>query len=138
MSNTWKYVLVGFVVVLVLGVIGIVALSVFTHGFGGALPYMMGPRFRTPYGNMPMMRGFGVLGLFGLGLRILIPLGLLALVVIGLVWLLTQRRTPTAMAGPGPTPVAPPAPGHTCPNCGRPVQSGWTVCPYCGQKLPES
>jgi hypothetical protein len=138
MSNTWKYVLIGLVVVIVLGVLGIIALGVLTHGLGGGTPFMMRPRFQSPYSNMPMMRGFGLLGLVGFGLSLLIPLGLIALLVIGLVWLFNRGRTPMAMATPGPTPVPPPTPGRTCPNCGRPVQSDWSVCPYCGQKLPEA
>lgn len=140
MSNTWKYVLIGLVVIILVGVIGIAALALLTHGFSGMMPYRVGPRINPPYGNMPMMRGFGLLGLVGFGLRLLIPLGLIALVVVGLVWLLTRSRTPAAMVTPGPTPVPPPAPpaGRTCPNCGRPVQSDWSVCPYCGHKLPEA
>ena len=73
--------------------------------------------------------GGGLLGgLFGLLLMLLgllIPIGLLGLLVLGGVWLVRNA---------GGT-AAPPAATETCPACGRPTESDWRNCPYCGEEL---
>lgn len=86
-------------------------------GYGGLGPGMMGPR---------MMGGFNT---FGWLLPCLIPLGLLALLLGGLVWLVATVRGSAQSSGP----VA----EANCPNCHRPVQTDWQVCPYCGTSLRE-
>jgi predicted amidophosphoribosyltransferase len=57
----------------------------------------------------------------------LVPLGFLALLILGVVWLVK------AVAQPGAQTFA--TVGRACPNCGRPAQADWQVCPYCGQSL---
>ncbi len=82
-----------------------------------------------------MMGGFGMFGwLFGF----LFMLLFLGAFILAAVWLI--RQVSAASAGrPDHTGVFPPASsgGRTCPTCGRPVQPGWTVCPYDGTSLSE-
>jgi hypothetical protein len=87
-------------------------------GFGGMGPGMMGPG---------MMGG---LNTFGWLLPCLIPFGLLVLLGGGLAWLLATTFRPS----PGSSGVSAEA---TCPNCNRPVQADWQICPYCGTSLRE-
>ena len=86
-------------------------------GLGGLGPGMMGPR---------MMGGFNT---FGWLLPCLIPFGLLVLLVGGLAWLLAAMRTAPQDGGATAT--------VNCPNCHRPVQIDWQVCPYCAASLRE-
>ncbi len=79
-----------------------------------------------------MMMGFGMFGwLFGL-LFMFIFLALGAVVVIWLV-----REIAPGLSGSTPRGADPntSATGRACPTCGRPMQVGWTVCPYDGTPL---
>jgi len=141
MKSVWKWILL-FVGVLVVAFC--VSLPLFLRGlmgFGfGRMPMM----FRRG-GGFPMMGG----GFFGFGLlRFIVPL--VALVVLGLlvwgvVWLVRRGNRPAPVVAPAapaePMPpseaVTPVEPVETspCTNCGKPLQSGWVACPYCGQKV---
>ena len=61
----------------------------------------------------------------------LIPLGLLGLLALCLAGLartlLSGRKPITALI----------LPGGPCPKCGRPTQTDWHNCPYCGQTLGQ-
>jgi hypothetical protein len=67
-----------------------------------------------------MMGGFSFLGM---RLMWLFPLGVLALLVLGIVWLVNN------LTGIKPALL------RTCPSCGRPAQTDWKNCPYCGSAL---
>ena len=60
--------------------------------------------------------------------RCLMPSLFITLLVLGIVWLVKAVGASPAQGTGGPAP--------TCTECGRPVQAGWQVCPYCGHKLP--
>ena len=161
MSRTWKWILIGlgvFILVFCVGVPLFLSFGLGMLGYGG-MPMMGG----QPFGRYPMMgRGFGIFGGFGL-LRFLFPLfalGVVVLVIVGIVLLLRrpQKPVPVAMTPPTATPmtstepvppadfassepvppaVVTPAEVETtpCPHCGAPVQAGWVACPHCGEKL---
>lgn len=116
----WTQVGVSAVVVLLVFLIGASLLG----GFGGYGYGMMGP-------GMMGGRGFGPFAWLGMIFMWIVPLGFLTLLILGIVWLFRQVSGPS-----GPT-VAPPQvpPGETCPNCDRPAQADWQLCPYCGQAL---
>jgi len=114
----------GWIIVVV---IGLVLLFVFPGIF------MMGRTWTGGYGGMMgsgLMGGYGFwnpLGLIGMAMMWLVPLGLLVLLVLGVVALvngLTGSRHPA-------TPTA----GLNCSNCGKPTESNWMTCPYCGKSL---
>lgn len=108
-------------------VFAIVALLVFLVGAGllGGRGYggwgMMGPSMMGGWGFSP----FGWIGMIFMPL---IPIGFLVLTVLGIAWLVRAL-------GGGNTP---PAPGGTCPSCGRGVQADWRNCPHCGAALTSS
>jgi hypothetical protein len=94
---------------------------------------LMGRSWLGGYGGMMgrgMMGGFGYmnpLGFFGMALMWLIPVGLLVLLVMGAVSLingLTRQGNPL-----------PPGSERKCTHCGKPAQSDWITCPYCGNSL---
>jgi len=95
--------------------------------------FMMGRFWAGGYGGMMgpgMMGRFGYmnpLGFFGMALMWLIPIGVLVLLVIGAVALVNGLTKP----GDPATPVS----DRKCSNCGKPAQSDWTICPYCGKSL---
>lgn len=123
MKKVWKWVLLFLGVFLVVFLVSLPLL-----GLGG---------FGPGYGWMPMMGlrsgGYGLwggnfghgFGLFGGGLMmlgmILIPLLLVALVVLGINALTRKNQAGITDSKP-------------CSNCGKPVQTGWVACPYCGEK----
>ncbi len=83
-------------------------------------------------GGMGMMGGYGYyqpFGWIGMLLGWIIPLIILALLIAGVVILVTSltRR--------GQIPTG--ATSGFCTNCGKPVQSDWLNCPYCGTALPK-
>ncbi len=61
--------------------------------------------------------------------RCLMPSLFITLFVLGIVWLVKAISASPAQGTGGPVPTP------TCTECGRPVQVGWQVCPYCGHKL---
>lgn len=63
--------------------------------------------------------------LFGL----LMPLLWLGLMILGIAWLARAVFNPRDQGTPMPAAVP------ACSECGRPVQTGWQVCPHCGHKL---
>jgi hypothetical protein len=157
MSKTAKWIIgifIGLVVLCAVVALGFLALSPMRGTalvIGGHMPRLWeggrpNPGNDMPWDNMPMrpnrvLRGFlpfgGLFrGLFCLGFLFLIGLGIAALVLA-----ITQtRKSPAAVAAPAA--AAPPAqaaqaaiPAPTCPNCQRPVDEGWSHCPYCGTAL---
>ena len=125
----WTQVVVFSIVALLVFVVGVSLLSV---GLGGSWGLwggwgsgrMMGPGMMGGW-------GFGPFAWLGMIFMWLFPLGLLALSILGIVWLVRQVSRPS---GPVTGPPRGPA-GGTCPNCGRPAQADWQLCPYCGQAL---
>ncbi len=136
MSNTWKYILIGLGVLVVLLLAAAVLWAIF--GFGGMHFYSTQPGFRTPFGpfgRMPMMGGrLGIGWIMMLGVMCLPPLLLILLVAL-IVGLVTRSRPVPPPAQQPSIPQPPAVPMKTCPNCGRPVQADWSHCPYCGQDL---
>jgi hypothetical protein len=59
----------------------------------------------------------------------LIALSLIAVLGGGIRWWLTAIRGPQRTIRSAET---------QCPNCNRPVQADWQVCPYCGTSLDLS
>jgi hypothetical protein len=100
-------------------------------GYGGYGPgdFNHGGMMGRGYGfRYPMMRGFGFLP-FGF-FMLIIPLAILGLAIYGFIALANRRP-----AAPAPVEVTPVAPTQTCANCGKPTQSDWKNCPYCGNSL---
>jgi hypothetical protein len=142
MKSAWKWILL-FVGVLVVAFC--VSLPLFLRGLMGFGFGRMPMLFRHG-GGFPRMGGGGFFG-FGL-LRFIGPLFalvVLGLLVWGVVWLVRRGNrlapavTPAAPAEPIPpseavTPIEP-VETSPCTNCGKPLQSGWVACPYCGQKV---
>ena len=91
--------------------------------------FMMGRFWTGGYGGM-MGGGYGGMHTFGWGMMVLgwlIPAGILVLLVVGGVALFNSlhrsgNTTPTVVE-------------RKCVNCGKPVQTDWTTCPYCGKSL---
>jgi uncharacterized membrane protein len=113
----------GWILAIVLGLVILFLLPSLLMGrfWLGGFNGMMGPG---------MMGGFGYqnpLGFFGMTLMWLIPLGVLVLLVIGAVALVNGLIRPGNL-----TPVVS---ERKCSNCGKPVQTDWATCPYCGKSL---
>jgi hypothetical protein len=86
--------------------------------------YMMGPGMMWGFSG-----GFGLLGWTFALIGMLIPLALLALLVIGVVWgVQSLTRQPVFASS---TPPSASTSGRHCPECDRPMQDDWRVCPYC-------
>jgi len=123
MNKVWKWLLLflGVFLVAFLVALPLLGLGSFGHGYGW-MP-MMGLR----NGGCGLWSGnFGHgFGLFGGGLMmlgmILITLLLVALVVLGINALTRKNHAEITSSKP-------------CSNCGKPVQTGWVACPYCGEK----
>lgn len=114
----------GWILAIVLGLVILFFLpSLFMGRFWGYRGYggMMGPGMMGGYGFM------NPLGFFGMALMWLIPAGFLVLVVVGVVALINSLNRP---GNPPPQ-----IPEKKCANCGKPVQSDWANCPYCGKSL---
>lgn len=128
MSRNWIYVLVGIVaLVLVIGALGFLIGPAWGWRWGWGCPGcpMMGP-WGWGFGGM----GWGI-GLLMMLVGLLIPLLILGLIIAAVVGLVQQA---TRSGGPS----VPATPTARCPQCGRPVQSDWTHCPYCGASLTGS
>jgi hypothetical protein len=92
-------------------------------------------------------RGPGIVGFGGIGPGSIEPPAaisdfaflwrcLIFLIAMSLVALMGGARWwLTAIRGPQRTLRSPEA---QCPNCNRPVQADWQVCPYCGSSLLDS
>jgi uncharacterized membrane protein len=158
MSKTWKWIIGIIVALLVLGAVFSVPFMMHNrfgsqaafenrgNGFeGGYGPGGMMGRFDNDgygpggynRGGMmgrgsgfahPMMYGFGFFP-FGMFMWI-IPLAILGLAIYGFIALIRRRPTGAPAAE-----VAPAAPTQSCANCGKPAQSDWKTCPYCGNSL---
>ena len=150
MNKFWKWFLIVFGIVIVLGVIAAAVIG-FTHGFGrmgfsggrfggfDQFPHRRGG-FIMPGqpGGFAMMPGMGIFGLllscFGLALVI----GLIGLVVWAVMRMTSKKKTATTeMASTPGSDVNPTeaVPAKNCGNCGKPSQADWVTCPYCGNKL---
>jgi len=110
----WTIVAILSIVALLVLLVGVSLLGGWRYGGWG----MMGPGMMGGW-------GFGPFGWIGMLFMLLIPIGFLVLIVLGVVWLVRA-------VGGG---ANPPVPGHTCPSCGRDVQTNWRNCPYCGHSL---
>ena len=114
----------------ILGIVLVLVLLLVLPGL-----FLMGRFWPGGYGNMMggyggMMGGFGhmgIFGFFGMALMWLVPLGLLVLVVVGVVALVSSLTRSENTAAP--------LPAQNCSSCGKPLQSGWTTCPYCGTPI---
>jgi len=130
MKNTWKWIIGIAVVLVVLFALSTLLGSFFGYGYGGMTlapgasagvgggygdwrhPMMSGYSY-SPFGGLFM--GFGMLLAWG------IPLALLGLVVYGAVRLANKPGSPVTT--------------QSCTNCGKPAQTDWKNCPYCGTEL---
>ena len=103
-------------------------------GFDGPRDFGRG-RMHDHYGPSMMnsrMGSWGMMGgLFLLG-RMVIPLALLGLATWGVVALVRRGRQPAAVPAPAPVESVPTV---VCGQCSKPVQEGWSHCPYCGNTL---
>lgn len=147
MRKFWKWFFIVLAALIVLGIIAFVVIGL-SSGFGrpGAFLGRHGGFMMIP----GRIRGFGGPGLFSFhpGLMLigmllhffawLIPLGLLILFVWAIVRLTSLNKSTAVGTQSTPSPVAPPVestPARTCQHCGKPAQSDWVTCPYCGAKL---
>jgi len=115
-------------VLITVGVILLVLLLIvpglFMMGLGGGFGGMMGGRGMM-WGGYGWMHPFGW---FGMLLGWLVPIALLVLVVLGVIWLVNK------FGRSGNLPLNTAA-NRACPVCGKPVQTDWKNCPYCGNAL---
>jgi hypothetical protein len=125
----WTQVGVFAAVVLLVFLVGASLLG----GFGGYgyAPGVMGGRGGMMGPGMMGGWGFGPFAWLGMIFMWIVPVGFLTLLILGVVWLFRQV---SGSSGPVAAPPQAP-PGKTCPNCGRPAQADWQLCPYCGQAL---
>jgi len=104
------------------------------------MPFYRMPRDRF-YSNTFPLRLIG-LPLLCLGFLFALGLGAVVLIVL-LVRRSRSAGTPPAKTSqhPLPDPGGPPpesATQITCSHCGKPAQSDWSHCPYCGAELAEA
>jgi hypothetical protein len=76
---------------------------------------------------------FFPLGFLWMGLMMLAPVALLVLIIMGGVALVNSLTRTSSPATPPVTPAV--MSGRTCGNCGKPAQTDWNTCPYCGNPL---
>ena len=114
----WAYVIVFGIVALLVVLIGI---SLSGGTYGGWTYGMMGPGM--------MNWGFAPFGWLSMILMWLIPLAFVALLVAGGVWLVR------AIGGGQGSAHLQSSATDACPACGRPIQSNWRNCPFCGETL---
>lgn len=135
MNKTLKWVLIGLGIAVAAFIVAMVVFGVHRTGFS-----MMGGRgfnrIGGRMGGLPMMGFMPMIG-FRL-LRGLFGLVILALAVFGVIFLVRNNKAKSTnqvanMATPvETTPVV--EPEKLCKNCGKPVNSDWMACPYCGKK----
>jgi hypothetical protein len=151
MKNIWKWIIGIIVGLVVLGVLvggGLMVRSNFhgyrevtrvAPGFYQRVPEMM------PYGGFghlrgPVMMGHGFLPFGGI-FACLVGLGFLVLLVLGIIVLVRSLRKPMPVAGvPAATSAVVPETmpaviENSCKKCGKPLQSEWKACPFCGKKV---
>jgi hypothetical protein len=147
MTKVWKWILgivLGLIVVSVLVGIGFALVGGF-HAARVGLTYSRGWNEQGP-GMMPFgyglhMRGPGIVsrvGFFPFGGIIggIVFLAFLALVILGIIWLAKYLRSPkAAVQTPASTQASASVEMSTCKNCGKPIQTDWRNCPYCGKKV---
>ncbi|MCK6582506.1 MAG: zinc ribbon domain-containing protein [Anaerolineales bacterium] len=75
------------------------------------------------YGGWGMMGPWMMGGMFFMWL---FPVGFVVLIVLGIAWLVRSIGG-NNLAGTL----------HSCPSCGRGVQTDWKNCPYCGTALTK-
>jgi hypothetical protein len=135
MKGVWKWILL-FVGVLIVAFL--VALPFFFRGFG------FGRGMMGDFGGYPMGgRGFGFLpfgfGIFALLVRLILPLLVLVLAIVGVISLVRGRPKAAAATPAGeisqPGAAAPAVETTPCAHCGKPLETGWVACPYCGEKV---
>jgi len=114
--NKINWTVVAVVTMIALLVFQVVASLLGGWGYGGW--GMRGPGMMGGWGFSP----FGWIGMIFMWL---IPVGFVALAVLGIAWLVRN-------VGGGTN-----SPTHTCPSCGRNVQTDWRNCPYCGTSLSK-
>ena len=73
--------------------------------------------------------GFPFIGMLGGLLILIITGGLIALIVIG-VYLIARPTSEKDNQHDKSFII-------NCPNCGKEIEHGWQVCPYCGESLRE-
>lgn len=115
--KTWKWLLVIFIAVIAAFLVGLFV-------FRGA-SYAWMP-MRPHFGRVPMMGGARTLGMGWMLFRWIIPLLFFGLIVAGIVLIVN------AASHPKTTPFM-----LACTNCGKPVQTEWVNCPYCGHALKK-
>lgn len=129
MKNAWKWIVFGLAVFVLAFCI---ALPLF--GGGSLLPVrVMSYRRMMPFGMMGVgtfgtSGTSGAFGWIGMLARLVIPVLFVGLVVAVVALLLRKRSAPPASTPPASA-AAP------CRKCGKPVETGWVVCPYCGTKV---
>lgn len=141
MSKVWQWVLGICVVLITLAVVATMVVPLFlpqaaAAGWGTVNGMGPGHMFggRGEFGGPMMGGGFGRMGgFFGIGM-FLGPLFVLALLVAGVVVLVRALRPRPAAGLAAPAPAAPAA-AAPCAHCSQPLQAGWKVCPYCGEKI---
>lgn len=124
----------GWILAIVFGILLLCMLPIvffFGRGMAGGFGPLGGPGMFRGFGMMG--RGFGLFGLLPLRLFFgwLIPVGVIVLILLAAIGLFSSLRNTRGSTLPPAAPVS----SQVCPNCGRPVQSDWNTCPYCGQSL---
>jgi hypothetical protein len=148
MNKFWKWFLIVLGIVIVFGVIAVAVIG-FTHGFGqmgfdgGRFDGFDG--FRHRYGGFSMPGrpgGFGMMpgmGLFGLLLScfgLAFVVGVIALVILGITRMTKMvHTTGTVSTASQEVNQTEAVPAWSCSHCGKPAQTDWVTCPYCGEKL---
>lgn len=135
MNKTLKWVLIGLGIALAAFIVAMLVFGVRRTGFS-----MMGERGFNRIGGR--IGGFSMMGFMPMIafrlFRGLFGLGILALAVFGVVFLVRNNKAKStnqvATMAPSvePTPVV--EPEKLCKHCGKPVNSDWVACPYCGKK----
>ncbi|MCC6146151.1 MAG: zinc ribbon domain-containing protein [Anaerolineaceae bacterium] len=114
--KTWKW-----LVIVIAGMLVVFFAAAFL--FGG-----MGRYWMPMHGRFAGFPGMGPRGLFGGGL--MLGRGLLMLLLVAL-----AAAGGTAIYNGLKKPAPPAAPHSVCPQCGKPVETTWSHCPYCGEKI---
>lgn len=110
----------GWILVIVLGLALLFFLPfLLMGGYGG----MMGPGMMGFYGYM------NPLGSLIMAVMWLIPIGAIVLIIFAAVGLFSNKNNVNKSL----TGIS--LPGRTCHNCGKPAQTDWKTCPYCGHSL---